>query len=114
MFRASFVANVWGICIPCIMWVIAAIVPSSATSGLVWAAIVFETFWTGFIPIYNRYGTKHPANHTHTRDFERIGTITESESGKAFEDDTGSVNEKGGNEEKLRRVPTLTPHLSMR
>jgi hypothetical protein len=83
--------------------VVAAVVPGSATQHLVWIAIVFEIFWTCFIPLYNRYGTKHPANHTHTADFKRVGTFTESESGKTLGDE---ISEKQDKE--------LTPHLSFR
>ncbi|CAG8519481.1 5356_t:CDS:2, partial [Paraglomus occultum] len=105
MFRVSFITNFWGIVIPCILWVVAAVVPNDDTPGLVWAAIAFENFWYGFVPLYNRYGTKHPANHTHTADFERVDTITESE-----KDDT-IIDE--GKEEKFPDIK-LTPHLSMR
>ncbi|CAG8511839.1 165_t:CDS:2 [Paraglomus brasilianum] len=114
MFRVSFIANVWGIVIPCIFWVIAAVVPNKVTSSLVWAAIAFEVFWNGFIPIYNRYGTKHPANHTHTADFERVVTITESEKdGTVTESEKDDTITDEGREEKLQGI-ALTPHLSMR
>ncbi len=37
-----------------------------------------EAFWFAFVPLYNQYGTKTPANHIHKRDLEKVDTLTDS------------------------------------
>ncbi|CAG8487368.1 7485_t:CDS:10 [Ambispora leptoticha] len=81
LFRVALVSYAWGIFIPSVLWIVASFVSSENKKALIWAAIAFDIFWQGFVPIYNRFGTKNPANHVHTRDFERVGTITDKETG---------------------------------
>ncbi|CAG8510157.1 9436_t:CDS:10, partial [Ambispora gerdemannii] len=81
LFRASFVTTAWGIFIPCVLWIVAIFVPDENKKALIWSANAFDIFWHGFIPLYNRFGTKNPANHVHTRDFKRIETLTDEKTG---------------------------------
>ncbi|CAG8592753.1 6548_t:CDS:10 [Dentiscutata erythropus] len=65
MFRIHFITTAWGIAIPSVLWFTAIFVPQDKVIIILWAAVLF-----GFVPIYYRFGTKNPANHIHTRDFE--------------------------------------------
>ncbi|CAG8543727.1 12173_t:CDS:10 [Cetraspora pellucida] len=64
MFRIHFTTTAWGIIIPSIIW-FAAIFAQNNFVIMLWVSVAF-----GFVPLYYRYGTKNPANHIHTRDFE--------------------------------------------
>ncbi|PKC15655.1 hypothetical protein RhiirA5_483782 [Rhizophagus irregularis] len=76
MFRISLITSAWGIFIPCVLWVITIFISSEKAIPLLWSAIVFEIFWTAFVPVYKRYGAKKQAKKQGSEDFERVDTAT--------------------------------------
>ncbi|RHZ88764.1 hypothetical protein Glove_21g57 [Diversispora epigaea] len=78
VFRTVFIGYIWGIIIPCTIWFIAIFTPSDNVNIVIWVAISIEFSWQGFIPLYHRHFAKNPANHIHTRDFDRVDTPNES------------------------------------
>ncbi|CAG8446895.1 11155_t:CDS:10 [Diversispora eburnea] len=86
-FRTGFIANVWGIVIPCTIWFIAIFSPSNNINIVMWVAVLFA-----FIPLYHRHFTKNPANHIHTRDFNRVDTPNESIENSITSPTKSSVN----------------------
>ncbi|CAG8551478.1 2016_t:CDS:10 [Diversispora eburnea] len=96
MFRTAFITLIWGIIIPCLIWVIAIFTPSDNVNIVMWVAVIF-----GFVPLYHRLFTKNPANHIHTRDFERVNTPDESTENSISTRTKSSLN-------------LSTPHKAMR
>ncbi|RIA96032.1 bacterial low temperature requirement A protein [Glomus cerebriforme] len=77
MFRISLTNSAWGIFIPCVLWIIAIFTPSNKTIPLLWSAIVFEVFWTAFVPVYYRYRAKKQAKIQESDlDFKKVDTAT--------------------------------------
>ncbi|GBB99866.1 hypothetical protein RclHR1_03660013 [Rhizophagus clarus] len=77
MFRVSLITSAWGIFIPCVLWIITIFISSEKAVPLLCSAIVFEIFWTAFVPVYNRYGTKRQVKKQGSdQDFERVDTTT--------------------------------------
>ncbi|KAG9301916.1 hypothetical protein G9A89_004596 [Geosiphon pyriformis] len=104
MFRISFITAAWGIFIPSILWIVVmGVHDTNDKKKLIWSSIAFDLFWQVFVPIYNRYGTKTPVNHTHTRDFERADTLTDPVTGA----------KSGGTLEPISRAATM-PHRMMK
>ncbi|KAF0496177.1 LtrA-domain-containing protein [Gigaspora margarita] len=75
-FRIHLITTTWGIIIPSALWFAAIFVPQDSVVFMLWASVIFELFWYGFVPLYHRLGTKNPANHIHTRDFKIIDEPT--------------------------------------
>ncbi|RHZ88891.1 hypothetical protein Glove_21g385 [Diversispora epigaea] len=70
MFRTIFIAEVWGIIIPSTVWFIAIFSPSNSVHFVMWVAVLFGT------SLKMSFGK--PANHVHTRDFNRVDAPKES------------------------------------
>ncbi|GBB85599.1 hypothetical protein RclHR1_01210007 [Rhizophagus clarus] len=58
LFRASFVETVWGVFIPCIIWIVTIFVPSNNVNIAMWIAITIEMLWAKLIPLYFRFRRK--------------------------------------------------------
>ncbi|RIA82456.1 bacterial low temperature requirement A protein [Glomus cerebriforme] len=86
LFRISFVNSAWGVFIPSVIWFIAIFVPSDRTTLTMWIAIIFENLWTGFMPLYIRFGRRLFHEKVDTQDEVVVDTTREN----IVEDDPSS------------------------